>query len=208
MSQPWLTTEEAGRMGLVSDLCFTSLALSQFSLLCCLLLSPSIYHPIKYSSISSNSVSGFHSPLLLIHTYPVLAFPLSFPLVLHTTSGAAHMAYKQTSSFFTSIRPWGSFSATSLCHSSCHCNSAAHYYHSLCYCVWRLQCYQSSADLLLASNCSGCDFWSEILGGYFFLSVFCSRDWRRMRCDLTKGVLGTLFWPRSEVESLHPGLLT
>lgn len=113
MPQPWLTVDEAGRTGSVPDQCCTSLALNQFSL-CCLLLSPSVSHSIKYNSISSNSVSGFHSPFLLIRTHPVLAFPLSFPLALHTTSCATHSAYMLTSSFCIPIQPWGSFSATFL----------------------------------------------------------------------------------------------
>lgn len=206
MSQPWLTTDEAGRMGLVSDLCFTSLALSQFSLLCCLLLSPILPRtiPSVLTQCLDFTLPYFWSVLTLCFLF-LWAFlwsctqhlvPPTWPTSRHPPSAcpSSHGALS-----LPPLRAILAATVTLLPTITILCAAVS-------------DGSKATSPLLLPTLLllialvvtSGQRFWEAI----FFMLVFCGRDWGRMRCDLTKGVLGTLFWPRSEMDSLHPVLLT
>lgn len=77
----------------------------------------------KQNSTSSNSLSKFPSPFLLVCSCPVLSFPRSLLLILHISTSAIYLAHNLTSSPCTPSQSWVCFSH-SLCaflapHSNC-----------------------------------------------------------------------------------------
>lgn len=134
--------KQDGRVRFQTSVALPLLSISSLSVAYC---SPPVFL-IPSSTIPSvlTQCLDFTLPSFLSVLTPCLLSLWAFlwPCTPHLVPPTRPICWHPPSAFPSSP---GALSLPPFCHSNCHCTSAARYYHSLCWSVWWLQCYPSSA---------------------------------------------------------------